>query len=114
MGGGNNENTTTMQRRGAGGRIVNGGAVAYELRGVYPMSKILLEVCNDWQIERAGILERNPDLRRIVSECDALIERAVCSARHIAQSVEWDTREAAKKVAEIEARAKQESNDGNT
>jgi len=30
-----------MQRRGAGGRVVNGGAVAYELRGVYPMNEKL-------------------------------------------------------------------------
>lgn len=65
------------------------------------MSKMLLEVCNDWQIERAAILERNPDLRRIVLECDALIERAVSSARQIAHAVEWDTREAAKKAAEL-------------
>lgn len=65
------------------------------------MSKTLLEVCNDWQIERAGILERNPDLRRIVMECDALIERAVGSARQIAHAVEWDAREAAKAAAGI-------------
>lgn len=66
------------------------------------MSKVLLEVCNHWQIERAKILERNPDLRRIILECDALIERAVSSARQIAHAVEWDSREAAKKASEVE------------
>lgn len=54
------------------------------------MSKMLLEVCNDWQIERAKILERNPELSRIILECDALIERAVSSARQIAHAAEWE------------------------
>lgn len=65
------------------------------------MSKRLLEVCNDWQIERAAILERNPDLRRIIGECDLVIERAVMSARDIAHAVEWETREAARLAAEV-------------
>lgn len=37
----NYDNTTTMQNHFAVGRIVNGGAVAYELRGVYTMNEEL-------------------------------------------------------------------------
>jgi len=56
------------------------------------MSKNLLEVCNDWQIERAMILERNPDMRKIVAACDLMIEQAVVSARQIANAVDFDKR----------------------
>ncbi|WP_158784984.1 hypothetical protein [Pantoea sp. BAV 3049] len=67
------------------------------------MANRLLEICNDWQIMRAGILERNPDLNLIIRECDSLIESAVSSAHSIAHRVEWDTREAAKIAAKISA-----------
>lgn len=33
-----------MQRRGAGGRIGYSGAVAYELRGVYPMTAEIIPI----------------------------------------------------------------------
>jgi len=55
------------------------------------VSRSLLEVCNDWQIERAMILQRNPDARRIISACDSMIEQAVISARQMAACLDHES-----------------------
>lgn len=65
------------------------------------MSNSLLAACNRWQIQRAGILERNPDLQLVIGDLDGLIERVVCSAIDVAHRVEWDTREAARLANEV-------------
>jgi hypothetical protein len=67
------------------------------------MANSLLETCNRWQIQRAVILERNPDMRIIIDGLDMMIEHAVRSAITIAHRVDFDFREAerlAKQVAE--------------
>lgn len=67
------------------------------------MANTLLEICNRWQIQRAVILERNPDMRIIIDGLDMMIEHAVRSAITIAHRVDFDFREAellAKQVAE--------------
>jgi len=68
-----------MQRRGAGGRIVNGGAVAYELCGVYPMTAEIIPIKHKDHLAevKAGLtllemFERtgghNKQTRRLVAE----------------------------------------------
>ncbi|WP_439291510.1 MULTISPECIES: hypothetical protein [Rahnella] len=67
------------------------------------MANSLLETSNSWQIQRAVILERNPDMRIIIDGLDMMIEHAVRSAITIAHRVDFDFREAerlAKQVAE--------------
>lgn len=67
------------------------------------MANSLLETSNRWQIQRAVILERNPDMRIIIDGLDMMIEHAVRSAITIAHRVDFDFREAerlAKQVAE--------------
>ena len=67
------------------------------------MANSLLETCNRWQIQRAVILERNPDMAMTFDALDDMIGNAVRSALVIAHRVEWDFREAerlAKLVAE--------------
>ncbi|EJQ6580068.1 hypothetical protein AACI86_003784 [Escherichia coli] len=58
------------------------------------MANSLLETCNNWQIQRAEILSRNPDMAITIDNLDTLIERTVRSAIDIARRVDWDFREA--------------------
>lgn len=70
------------------------------------MANSLLETCNRWQIQRAEILARNPDMAMTIDNIDTLIERTVRSAIDIAHRVDWDLREAerlANQVIEGEA-----------
>lgn len=67
------------------------------------MANSLLETCNRWQIQRAVILERNPDMAMTLDALDDMIGHSVHSALTIAHRVDWDFREAdslAKQVAE--------------
>lgn len=67
------------------------------------MANSLLETCNRWQIQRAVILERNPDMAMTLDALDDMIGHSVRSALTIAHRVDWDFREAeklAKQVAE--------------
>ncbi|MGX9740996.1 hypothetical protein [Pseudocitrobacter corydidari] len=68
------------------------------------MANSLLETCNHWQILRAELLARNPDIGMTINQLDSLIERTVRSAIEIAHRVDWDFREAerlAKQVAGV-------------
>lgn len=58
------------------------------------MANSLLEICNGWQIQRAEILSRNPDMTLTIQQLDMMIEHAVRSAINIAHRVDWDFREA--------------------
>lgn len=58
------------------------------------MANSLLETCNNWQIQRAEILARNPDMAMTVQKLDMMIEHAVRSAIEISHRVDWDFREA--------------------
>ncbi|HGZ0615429.1 TPA: hypothetical protein ACN9T6_004982, partial [Escherichia coli] len=63
-----------------------------------------LETCNNWQIQRAEILSRNPDMAMTIDNLDTLIERTVRSAIDIAHRVDWDFREA-ERLAKEQAKA---------
>lgn len=70
------------------------------------MANSLLEICNDWQVKRAEILARNPDMDMTIQKLDMMIHHSVCSAIDIAHRVDWDFREAeqaAKRAIEGEA-----------
>lgn len=71
------------------------------------MAKSLLETCNNWQIQRAEILSRNPDMAMTmtIDNLDTLIERTVRSAIDIARRVDWDFREAERLAKEQEKAA---------
>ena len=74
------------------------------------MANSLLETCNHWQIRRAELLSRNPDMGMTIDQLDSLIERTVRSAIEIAHSVDWDFREAerlAKQVASVAVEGEQ-------
>lgn len=58
------------------------------------MANSLLEICNGWQIQRAEILARNPDMAMTIQQLDMMVEHAVRSAINIAHRVDWDFREA--------------------
>ncbi len=58
------------------------------------MANSLLEACNNWQIQRAEILARNPDMTLTIQSLDMMVEYAVRSAIDIAHRVDWDFREA--------------------
>lgn len=58
------------------------------------MANSLLEACNNWQIRRAELLARNPDMQMTIDSLDRLIERTVHSVTEIAHRVDWDFREA--------------------
>lgn len=69
------------------------------------MANSLLEACNNWQIQRAEILARNPEMNLTIQSLDMMIENSVRSAIGIAHRVDWDFREAeraAKRVIEGE------------
>lgn len=58
------------------------------------MANSLLETCNNWQIQRAELLARNPDIAMTIQKLDIMVEHAVRSAIDIAHRVDWDFREA--------------------
>ncbi|HIH9462866.1 TPA: hypothetical protein ACYU77_002977 [Klebsiella variicola subsp. variicola] len=58
------------------------------------MANSLLEVCNNWQIQRAEILDRNPEMTLTIQKLDMMVEYAVQSEMDIAHRVDLDFREA--------------------
>ncbi|QCT21816.1 hypothetical protein FEM41_20235 [Jejubacter calystegiae] len=71
------------------------------------MASSLLEACNDWQIQRAEILNRNQEMKMTIKELDEMILRAVNYASFIAHRVDWDFHEAEKRAKEIDKEAEQ-------
>jgi len=69
------------------------------------MANTLLEKCNSWQIQRAEILNRNPDMALTIQELDMMLERAVQSAISIAHRVDWDFSEAEKLAKKVNQEA---------
>lgn len=67
------------------------------------MANSLLETCNNWQIQRAEILGRNPDMDLTIQKLDIMIEHAVRSAIDIAHRVDWDFREAERLAKQVAA-----------
>lgn len=67
------------------------------------MANSLLESCNHWQIRRAEILARNPDMDMTIQKLDMMIDHAVRSAIDIAHRVDWDFREAERLAKEVSA-----------
>ena len=65
------------------------------------MASSLLETCNNWQIQRAEILARNPDMAMTVQKLDMMIEHAVRSAIEISHRVDWDFREAERLAKQV-------------
>lgn len=65
------------------------------------MASSLLETCNRWQIQRAVILERNPEMAMTLDSLDDMIGYTVRSALTIAHRVDWDFREAEKRAKEV-------------
>ncbi|AWV45823.1 hypothetical protein CD201_15190 [Hafnia alvei] len=72
------------------------------------MANSLLENCNNWQILRAEILDRNPDMAMTIQSLDTMIEHSVRSAIAIAHRVDWDFREAARLAKEVAAPAQEQ------
>ena len=70
-------------------------------RGVKIMANSLLETCNDWQILRAEILARNPNMAMTLQRLDIMIEHSVRAAIEISHRVDWDFSEAERKVSSI-------------
>lgn len=58
------------------------------------MANSLLEACNSWQIQRAEILARNPEMNLTIQKLDMMVEHSVRSAMDIAHRVDWGFREA--------------------
>lgn len=67
------------------------------------MANSLLETCNNWQIQRAEILARNPDMDLTIQKLDIMIEHAARSAIDIAHRVDWDFREAERLAKQVAA-----------
>lgn len=65
------------------------------------MANSLLEICNQWQIQRSEILARNSDMDLTIQKLDMMIEYSVRSAIDIAHRVDWDFREAAVQAAKV-------------
>ncbi|HDU2704559.1 TPA: hypothetical protein RFC41_002479 [Klebsiella pneumoniae] len=65
------------------------------------MANSLLEACNNWQIQRAEILDRNPDMTMTIQKLDMMVEYAVLSAMDIAYRVDWDFREAERLAKQV-------------
>ncbi|HFT4484561.1 MULTISPECIES: hypothetical protein [Klebsiella pneumoniae complex] len=65
------------------------------------MANSLLEACNNWQIQRAEILDRNPDMTMTIQKLDMMVEYAVRSAMDIAHRVDWDFREAERLAKQV-------------
>lgn len=66
------------------------------------MANSLLETCNNWQIRRAELLARNPDIAMTIDQLDSLIDRTVRSAIEIAHRVDRDFSEAELKDKAVE------------
>lgn len=66
------------------------------------MANPLLETCNKWQIHRAEILSRNPEMQMTIDSLDALIDKTVRSVIEIAHRVDWDFSEAERKAKAVE------------
>ncbi|EBG5293712.1 hypothetical protein FI178_01845 [Salmonella enterica subsp. enterica] len=67
------------------------------------MANSLLETCNNWQIQRAEILARNPDMNLTIQKLDMMVEHSFRSAIEIAHRVDWDFREAERVAKEVAA-----------
>ncbi|TDX18518.1 hypothetical protein EDF88_1004 [Buttiauxella sp. BIGb0552] len=65
------------------------------------MANSLLESCNNWQIQRAELLARNPDIAMTIQKLDIMVEHAVRSAIDIAHRVDWDFREAERLAKQV-------------
>lgn len=65
------------------------------------MANSLLETCNYWQIRRAELLARNPDMDMTIQKLDMMIENAVRSAIDVAHRVDWDFREAERLAKQV-------------
>ncbi|EFN9166274.1 hypothetical protein D4A49_02035 [Escherichia coli] len=65
------------------------------------MANSLLETCNDWQILRAEILARNPNMAMTLQELDIMIEYSVRAAIEISHRVDWDFCEAERKAKAV-------------
>jgi hypothetical protein len=65
------------------------------------MANSLLETCNHWQIHRAEILARNPEMQMTIDSLDTLIERTVRSSIEIAHRVDWDFHEAERRAKQV-------------
>lgn len=65
------------------------------------MANSLLETCNNWQIQRAEILARNPDMAMTVQKLDMMIEHAVRSAIEISHRVDLDFRVAERLAKQV-------------
>ncbi|EOU9599227.1 hypothetical protein E7W39_10280 [Cronobacter sakazakii] len=65
------------------------------------MTNSLLETCNNWQILRAEILARHPDMSMTIQKIDTMIEHSVRAAIEIAHRVDWDFKEAQRKANEV-------------
>lgn len=65
------------------------------------MANSLLEICNGWQIQRAEILARNPDMTLTIQQLDMMVEHAVRSAINISHRVDWDFREAERVAKQV-------------
>ncbi|HDZ2095840.1 TPA: hypothetical protein RRZ80_005122 [Klebsiella pneumoniae] len=70
------------------------------------MANSLLEACNNWQIQRAEILSRDPDMIMTIQKLDMMVEYAVRSAIDIANRVDWDFREAERLAKQAPGEAK--------
>ena len=62
------------------------------------MANSLLETCNDWQILRAEILARNPNMAMTLQKLDIMIEHSVRAAIEISHRGDWDFSEAERKA----------------
>lgn len=69
------------------------------------MANSLLEICNNWQVQRAEILARNPDMTLTIQKLDMMVEYAVRSAIDIAHRVDWDFREAERLTKQVHGEA---------
>lgn len=69
------------------------------------MANSLLEACNNWQIQRAEILARNPDMTLTIQKLDMMVEYSVRSAIDIAHRVDWDFREAERLAKQVPGEA---------
>ncbi len=65
------------------------------------MANSLLETCNDWQILRAEILARNPNMAMTLQKLDIMIEHSVRAAIEISNRVDWDFSEAERKAKAV-------------
>ncbi|GKW24353.1 hypothetical protein PEC311524_19470 [Pectobacterium carotovorum subsp. carotovorum] len=65
------------------------------------MANTLLEAQNDWQIRRAIILDKNPEIALTIQYLDSMVEKSVRSAIDIAHRVDFDFREAERIAKEL-------------